>query len=81
MSDALIPDTYYLPGEVAFTLRVSTATLEYWRRVGGGPPYVRLPNGKIRYWGGDVLAWLETHRRRTTSDATPLRVVGEEGRR
>lgn len=82
MSDTLTPDAYYLAAEVAAYMRVSPATLEYWRRVGGGPAYVRLKNRQIRYQGSDVLQWLEARRRRTTSDAPPLRVVQrQEARR
>jgi hypothetical protein len=79
----LAPDAYYLPSEVAAYMRVSLATLEYWRRVGGGPDFVRLKNRQIRYYGQDVRAWMQQQRRRTTSDASsaPLRVVGQEGRR
>jgi hypothetical protein len=78
MAEPLTPDAYYLPGDVAALLRVSLATLEYWRRVGGGPPFLRLPNRKIRYLGSDVLAWLAQHRQRTTSDLPRRRVVGKE---
>ena len=75
MAEALAHDAYYLPGEVAAVLRVSIHTLEYWRRVGGGPPYLRLPNRKVRYRGADVLAWLATQQQRTTSARPPLRLV------
>lgn len=74
----LAPDAYYLPHEVAAYLRVSKATLEYWRRVGGGPEFVRLTNRKIRYYGADVRTWLAARRRRTTAETGVLRVVTKE---
>jgi hypothetical protein len=77
---ALDPDACYLPEQLAAYLQVSADTLETWRRRGGGPAYLKLKNGRIRYEGRAVLAWKEALRRRTTSD-TPLRVVGREGRR
>lgn len=76
----LAPEAYYLPYEVAAYLRVSPATLEYWRRVGGGPDFVRLKNRHIRYLGQDVRQWLRAHRRRTTSETPALRVLrGKSG--
>lgn len=74
----LAPDAYYLPHEVAAYLRVSVATLEYWRRVGGGPDFVRLKNRQIRYYGQDVRTWLDARRRRSTAETGGLRVVRQE---
>ena len=80
MSEEIDPGKWYVSQEIAALLRISDETLEYWRRVGGGPAYVRLPSRKIRYLGRDLLAWLEAHRRRSTSDPGPaLRLL--EGRR
>ena len=77
MSEGFLHDAYYLPSEVAAYLRVSAATLEYWRRVGGGPDFIRLKNRQIRYYGQDVRQWIQQHRRRTTSETPALRVVGK----
>lgn len=84
------PDACYLPAQLAAYLQVSEATLQDWRYRGGGPDYLKLKNGRIRYEGSAVLAWKARLRRRTTSEAPPdhspgqaaaLRVVGGEGRK
>lgn len=68
MDETLRADAYYVTREVAAVLRVSVSTLEYWRRRGGGPPYIKLPNGKVRYMGGTVVQWLALLQHRTTGD-------------
>jgi predicted site-specific integrase-resolvase len=75
------PDACYLPAQLAAYLQVSEATLKDWRYRGGGPKHLKLKNGRIRYEGREILAWKDTIRRRTTSDAPALRVVREERRR
>lgn len=75
------PDTCYLPAQLAAYLQVSEATLQDWRYRGGGPEYLKLKSGKIRYEGRAVLAWLDRVRRRTTSDAPAVRVVRGESAR
>ena len=86
----LDPDACYLPAQLAAYLQVSEATLQDWRYRGGGPDYLKLKNGRIRYEGSAVLAWKARRRRRTTSDTGPapycdtgaaLRVMSGEGRR
>ena len=74
------PDACYLPEQLAAYLQVSAATLQDWRYRGGGPEYLKLKSGRIRYEGHAVLAWKDRVRHRTTSD-TPLRVVRGETRR
>lgn len=68
---ALEPEQWYLPTELELYLRVPRKTLAHWRGRGGGPPYLKLPNGQIRYRGRDVLEWERTRSRRTTSDTPP----------
>jgi hypothetical protein len=75
------PDACYLPAQLAAYLQVSTATLKDWRYRGGGPEHLKLKNGRIRYEGHAILQWKASIRRRTTSDAPPLRVIGKEERR
>lgn len=53
--------------EVADLLQVSRHTLPKWRIEGGGPPFVKF-KGHVRYSRFEVLEWLETHRRTSTSD-------------
>lgn len=49
--------------DLASFLNVSRRTLEWWRREGTGPGYVRMPNGQIRYPSSRVLDWLDEHAR------------------
>lgn len=77
----LDPDACYLPAQLAAYLQVSEATLQDWRYRGGGPEYLKLKNGRIRYEGHAVLAWKARLRRRTTAESPGLRVVErDEGR-
>jgi hypothetical protein len=69
----LDPHACYLPAQLAAYLQVSEDTLETWRRRGGGPEYLKLKSGRIRYEGQAVLQWLASRRRRHTSE-------GEGGR-
>ena len=43
--------------EVAAFLRAPVATQHYWRYLGTGPRSFRVGR-EVRYWRGDVLAWL-----------------------
>ena len=47
--------------EVAALLRAPVATLRYWRYLGTGPRSFRVGRA-VRYWRGDVLAWLHEQR-------------------
>jgi len=44
--------------EVAALVRAPVATLRYWRYLGTGPRSFRVGRA-VRYWRGDVLAWLQ----------------------
>lgn len=48
--------------EAALRLRIAPSTLVDWRFEGIGPPFLRLETGTIRYWRGDVDAWLDAQR-------------------
>ena len=41
---------------------VSRRTFYRWRELGRAPAGLRLPNGEIRIWRSELLAWLETLR-------------------
>jgi predicted DNA-binding transcriptional regulator AlpA len=41
---------------------VSRRTFYRWRELGTGPVCIRLPNGELRVWRSELLAWLETLR-------------------
>jgi predicted DNA-binding transcriptional regulator AlpA len=54
--------THFLrPSELAERLRLPTTTINYWRRMGTGPPY--LKTGRyVRYSWSDVEDWLRQQR-------------------
>ena len=41
---------------------VPLRTFYRWREIGKAPAAVKLPNGELRFWRSDVLAWLDAHR-------------------
>jgi predicted DNA-binding transcriptional regulator AlpA len=53
--------------KAAAFLRVSERTLERLRAVGEGPKYVKF-GMVVRYDPADILAWIEGHKRASTSD-------------
>ena len=61
------------PRQAAQYLGVSTRWLELRRFRGGGPVFVRLgePSGRVRYAKSDLVAYVEEHRRTSTSDPGP----------
>lgn len=62
---------YLTTPEAAAFLRVSASTLERYRVVGGGPPFLKVGNGKrnrVLYRQGDLRAWLENTAFKSTSD-------------
>jgi Helix-turn-helix domain len=62
------------PKEVAYLLRLSVKTLERFRSEGGGPPFIKLGNGKrarVVYPALDLRIWLANRWRRSTSDDDP----------
>ncbi|MDQ3157050.1 MAG: helix-turn-helix domain-containing protein [Actinomycetota bacterium] len=44
--------------EAAGLVRAPVATLRYWRHLGTGPRSFRVGRA-VRYWRGDVTAWLQ----------------------
>lgn len=66
------PDALLYPAEVAYLLGQGTRTLDDWRLTGAGPVFLRLGKLRsIRYRRRDLIAWMETRRRRSTSDPGP----------
>jgi len=47
---------------------LSERTLEGFRVKGGGPPYLKATKKSIRYFKSDLVRWLESNRRVSTSD-------------
>jgi predicted DNA-binding transcriptional regulator AlpA len=50
-------DTMLTLDEAAELVRAPVATLRYWRHMGTGPRSFRVGRA-VRYWRGDVVAWL-----------------------
>ena len=47
--------------EAAAFLRVSTDTLNDWRVVGGGPPYMKFGRQLVMYRLTDLREWINSH--------------------
>lgn len=58
------------PADAARRLSVCQDTLRAWRDVGEGPPYLWMPNGRVRYRLEDLVVWL---RERTVAAGGPVR--------
>jgi predicted DNA-binding transcriptional regulator AlpA len=58
------------PPEAAQYLGLSASTLSKRRVFGGGPQYLKLGR-RVVYDTRDLDAWLDAHRRTSTSDALP----------
>lgn len=68
---AINPDKLYTTPEAAEILRWSPRTAERQRVQGDGPPFVKLGNGsraRVVYRGADLIAWIESQIRNSTSD-------------
>lgn len=51
----------------AAIMRISARTLQGWRLRGGGPQFVKL-GGRVLYRESDLLTWIESRTRASTSD-------------
>jgi predicted DNA-binding transcriptional regulator AlpA len=56
------PDDMLTKVQLGKALNVSTRTIDRWIAEGTGPPFIRLPRGRLRWRWGDVQAWLAEHR-------------------
>jgi predicted DNA-binding transcriptional regulator AlpA len=54
--------------QVAEKTGLSMKTLQAWRWQGNGPQYVKFGKRSVRYQVGDVLDWIKTNKRSSTSD-------------
>lgn len=53
--------TKYLTYEEALeTTGVARSTMDRWRAAHQGPPFVKLPNSKLRIREEDLLAWMDS---------------------
>lgn len=48
-------------------LGVSPRTLESWRRLGGGPAFIRLSANRCSYHRADLDTWIDERRRLSTT--------------
>ena len=62
------PDALLFTSEAAYLTGLSVRTLEALRLRGGGPPFVAFGRRAVRYHRRDLMAFIESHRRRSTSD-------------
>lgn len=65
-------DRWMTTPEVAAYIGYSISHLARLRVEGGGPPHAKIGRGKqgqVRYRRSDVDTWMESHVRRSTSDA------------
>ncbi|MEL6291685.1 MAG: helix-turn-helix domain-containing protein [Pseudomonadota bacterium] len=70
-TSAIDPNKLYTTPEVAKIFRMSGRTFERQRVQGDGPPFVKLGNGsraRVVYRGADLIAWIESQIRNSTSD-------------
>ena len=68
------PDALLFTAEAAFILGLSPRTLEALRLKGDGPTYVLVTRKAVRYRRQDLLEWIRTRRRSSTSDIGPATV-------
>jgi hypothetical protein len=61
---SLITSYTLTPSQLASSLNRSVVTLERWRRLRIGPPYLRIC-GRVLYCPADVAAWIEEQRQAT----------------
>jgi predicted DNA-binding transcriptional regulator AlpA len=56
------PDDMLTKVQLGKALNVSTRTIDRWIAEGSGPPFIRLPRGRLRWRWGDVQTWLAERR-------------------
>ena len=49
-----IEKKYLNEKSLAAYLDTSHHTLKYWRKIGKGPEFIKLPNGRVRYLVDDI---------------------------
>jgi hypothetical protein len=54
--------------QAARLIGLSVRTLETMRARGGGPPFIKVTAKSVRYLRRDLVLWLESRRRVSTSD-------------
>jgi hypothetical protein len=62
------PEALLYQAEASYLMALSERTLEAYRLKGGGPPFTVIGKRGVRYRRGDLIEWIATRRRRSTSD-------------
>lgn len=63
-------DVLYAEQQVSKVLRCEVRTLQAWRWRGSGPTFMKIGR-LVRYRGDDVKAWMESRRKKSTSQNLP----------
>ena len=58
----------YTPRTLSARIDTSRTTLARWRDLGTGPPFSKLPSGRILYPGDQFEEWLLEHLQTSTRD-------------
>lgn len=53
--------------DAARYLNLTPRTLQNWRHVGGGPPFIRISARAVRYDPRDLDSWLQVRKVNSTS--------------
>lgn len=63
---------FLLESEAADLARLKPSTLQNWRVLGTGPPFLRLggSRGRVVYDREALITWIRSHERTSTSDDT-----------
>ena len=74
------PDDQLSTAQLERVIPYSGQTLRIYRMTGLGPPYSKGPGkaGRVSYRWGDVLEWLESRKRRSTSEVAPAQPMAQE---
>jgi hypothetical protein len=70
---ALEEKHYCTTERAAEILGVSTSWLEKLRVRGDGPPYYKVSPRRVLYGIGDLTAWMDEHRTRSTSETLNIK--------
>ncbi len=54
--------------EAAEFLGFTRRAMQNWRFRGGGPPFIKLSERSVRYRVKDLIAWIDSRKRASTSD-------------
>jgi len=63
------PDALLTESQAASLLGFTPRALQMWRYRGGGPKFVKISSRAVRYRRRDLLDWIESRIRFSTSDS------------